>query len=234
LLAECLTTSESGFDNINTQIPEIGMHENAVALLSNQGRLIKTHEVYRREYRKAIYLVRDVRDVLVSNYNRAKELGLINRMTLESFVPLFAKGTLARVGTWQDHVKAWLESASRGCNHVLLIRFEDLKADTSETLAKILRFLEAPADPVRIMRAVANNSLSRMRSKEDNSRSLHKSSGETGRFIGTGSVVGWREKLSESQVQLIESYAAGQLTWLGYALSQRSSTACCDIETSRN
>jgi hypothetical protein len=216
LLAECLTTTESGFDNINALIPEIGMHEHAVELLSDKGRLIKTHEVYRREYRKAIYLVRDVRDVLLSNYNRAKELGLVNGMDLESFVPLFVEGSLARVGTWQNHVRVWLESGSRSCGSFLLIRFEDLKADTSATLAKIVRFLGITLDSARIAHAMANNSLSQMRSKEDNSRSLHKSSKEAGRFVGKGSVAGWREKLSESQVQLIESYTAGELTRLGY------------------
>ena len=37
-----------------------------------------------------------------------------------------------------------------------------------------------------------------------------------GRFVRSGSVAGWRDKLSASQTQLIEHYAGGAMSRLGY------------------
>src|SRR6516165_33686 len=53
LLFETLTKNEAGFDNVNRMLPDVGMHEGATALLANKGRLIKTHEPFRSEYRRA-------------------------------------------------------------------------------------------------------------------------------------------------------------------------------------
>src|SRR5215831_7110332 len=46
----------SGFDEVNHIIPEVGLHISGYPLLPGRGRLIKTHEPYQKEYRKAIYL----------------------------------------------------------------------------------------------------------------------------------------------------------------------------------
>ena len=38
-----------------------------------------------------------------------------------------------------------------------------------------------------------------------------------GRFIGSGSVAGWKEKLRVGQLQLIDRYAGRAMSRLGYA-----------------
>ena len=63
VLYELLSGESSSFDNVNRGIPEIGIHWHAKPLLPGEGRLIKTHEPYRSEYRRAIYLVRDMREL---------------------------------------------------------------------------------------------------------------------------------------------------------------------------
>ena len=78
LLAEILTNHTTGFDSID-KVGPTGRPSQQVALplLPGCGRLIKTHEQYRKEYANAIYLVRDVRDVVLSYYDRGKYLGVV-------------------------------------------------------------------------------------------------------------------------------------------------------------
>src|ERR1700744_2321096 len=66
VLAEILSGIPSSFDSIQRIVPEIGVHVHAHPLLPGAGRLIKTHEPYRRKYKRGIYIVRDIRDVMLS------------------------------------------------------------------------------------------------------------------------------------------------------------------------
>src|SRR5215467_10594199 len=92
------------------------------------------------------------------------------------------------------------------------------------TFAPILDFLHIAVDETKIRSAVVNNSLERMRAKEDACnqtqvqfpRRPHKSCSEEDRFVRTGSVEGWREKLTEAQIELIERYSGHVLGRMGY------------------
>src|SRR5437868_2208022 len=54
LIMESLSGATAEFDNVNRLIPEIGLHGNTPSLFPGGGRLIKTHERYRPEYKRAI------------------------------------------------------------------------------------------------------------------------------------------------------------------------------------
>ena len=58
VLFEMLSGKPSGFKATNQQMPGIGLHFNALRLLPNGGRLIATHEYYRKDYGRTIYMVR--------------------------------------------------------------------------------------------------------------------------------------------------------------------------------
>jgi hypothetical protein len=197
---------------VNHYIPDVGHHRAAGALLPGGGRLIKTHEPYREEYRKALYLVRDVRDVLLSEHAYHKALGFAGD-ELDAYMSSFLRGTVSPFGSWQNHVNTWLDAGSLTRNELLVIRFEDLRRNAEETLAGILEFLGAGVDPKVIREAVANNSVERMRAKEV--QSPQKAS-KQGRFIRSGSVGGWRGRLSDGQLELIWRYAGSALERLGY------------------
>ena len=66
VLMEILTKDNAGFLNVNQILPEMGTHREMKPVLPNGGRFIKTHESYRSEYKRAIYLMRDLRDVMLS------------------------------------------------------------------------------------------------------------------------------------------------------------------------
>jgi len=65
LLCDVLTKGAADFRNVKFTIPDV-RHYRRGAVLLDGGRLIKTHEPYRKEYGKAVYIVRDPRDVALS------------------------------------------------------------------------------------------------------------------------------------------------------------------------
>jgi hypothetical protein len=235
VLLEILTRNPAGFENVNQIIPELRRHRGVLSVLPRGGRFIKTHEPYCNLYKRAVYLVRDVRDVVLSNYVRDEEQGFAqyfsNGKGFEGYLQSYLRGKAIRYGSWQNHVTTWLDSPLAKSGDLLLIKYEEMRRNTDAILAKTLNFLGIDADGERIRTAIENNSLSRMRAKEDGSRGAspkeatgrvllkgHKGGTEDGRFVRTGSVGGWRQRLSEAQVALIEEYCGEALARLGYAV----------------
>jgi hypothetical protein len=228
MLVEILTRNSAGFLNVNQTIPEIGTHGKVPAVLPGWGRLIKTHEPYRSNYKRAIYLVRDVRDVMFSVRACDEEFGWADYFSqgrdLDGYIDSFlSKGTM-RFGTWQDHIHSFLDSPMAGSGDMLLVRYEDMRRNPKEVLPQILDFLGIEADSKTIQEAIANNSLERMRAKEDNAKQsatkLEKGTllrgHKTGRFVGKGAVGGWRERLTPAQLQTIDRLAGNAMLRLGY------------------
>jgi len=178
-----------------------------------------THEPYRREYRKVIYLVRDIRDVLLSEFAIGKELGLLRYYEIDdfdSFLEPFLSGAIDRYQTWQNHVVSYLDSPLARNGHLLVLRFEDVRKNPEEHLTRIVQFLGVRAGQEDVRRAIAHNTVEQMRAKEDASRVMRKSSDEEGRFVRRGSVGGWRERLTEEQIRLVDRYAGRVLGMMGY------------------
>jgi hypothetical protein len=231
VLMEILTTDNAGFMNVNQILPEMGTHRPMKPVLSNGGRLIKTHEQYRPQYKRAIYLMRDLRDVMLSNWARDKEMGFAQYFdggNMDSYVEAFLQGKVTRFGSWQSHVASWLDCPLAKNGNLLVVRYEDLRKDTESGLGEMLEFLGISSDPARIRKAVENNSLKAMRDKEEKVKKSgvvggkgtllrkHRIDREDARFVRTGSVGGWREKLSEAQIKMVAEYAGEALTRVGY------------------
>ncbi|MGB2606391.1 MAG: sulfotransferase domain-containing protein [Candidatus Sulfotelmatobacter sp.] len=237
ILVEILTGEPAGFLNVNSAIPEIGTHGRARPILPGGGRLIKTHEPYRRNYRRAIYLVRDVRDVLFSVEACDREFGWANYFShgrdFDGYLESFLNGGTMRFRSWQGHVHSFLDSPTAASGNMLLVHYEEMRRNTEATLLQILEFLEVDADPSAVRNAIANNTLERMRAKEDSVKKpdvkLTKGTllrgHKKGRFVGKGALGGWREKLTPEQLQLIDRYAGDAMQRLGYPLSSQLADA---------
>jgi hypothetical protein len=222
VLFEILTGDAAGFDNVNRVIADVGLHRQSPALVPNGGRLVKTHEAYRDVYQKAIYLVRDPRDAVISEYEYEKALDRISE-DFDSFLMLSLKGRANVYGPWQEHVMSWLESPLVRSGRLLVIKFEELRQQTEDVVTGVLNFLGVEVDSQAIRDAIANNSIQRMRAKEDRWRqhggaSPLTASGEQRRFINSGSVGGWRARLTEAQARLVEQCAGSGLARMGYPL----------------
>ncbi len=232
MMLEILTQNSAGFLDISNTLPEVGMHAPVPATLPGGGRFIKTHEPYRSDYRRAVYLVRDIRDVLFSMYSRDEGFGwaeyLSNGKGMEGYLEPFLKGTTSRFGSWQENVRSFLDSPIAQTGDMLLIRYEDMRRDTEGALTQILDFLGVQRDRGVILGAIANNTLDRMRVKEDvakqNPDQIKKGTllrnHEKKRFVGAAPLGGWKEKLTPEQILLIDQYAGEALQRLGYPLGR--------------
>ena len=216
ILAEVLSGIPSSFDSIQRIVPEIGVHVHAHPLLPSGGRLIKTHETYRSKYERAIYVVRDVRDVMLSSFAREIAVDTLHIRTLDEYVAPFMQGKMTRFDSWQSHVGGWLNSPPARRGDLLLLRFEDIRDDLEAAVTRCLNFLGKSPSPQAVRNAVLNNTLAKMRAKEDVAKTLPKGNGEDGRWIGRGSVAGWRGKLTEQQLEIVDAYACDLLAHFGY------------------
>lgn len=224
VLYEILSGESSSFDKVNAALRGISDYQRAPGLLPDNGRFIGTHEPYRPAYRRAVYLVRDVRDVALSEFAFEKNLG-IARNTMSEYLDDLLLGR-KRHGSWQHHVESWLDSPLANRGDLLFIRYEDLRKNSVEIFRHIIDFLRVKVSADAIERAIANNTVQRMREKED---SLYKQEGYSnvprrpkkgveagGRFVRSGSIGGWQGRLTSPQLKLIERYAGPTLGRLGY------------------
>jgi hypothetical protein len=225
-LFEILTGKPSSFDSVNAAFRGPGDRRHGWPLLPGQGRFLGTHEPYRPAYRKAVYLVRDVRDVALSEFAFEKNLGIGSEGFNDYLEDMLEKGK--RHGRWQDHVQSWLDSPLVGNGDLLLIRYEDLRKNSADTFMKLTEFLGVGVDRDAVEKAIANNSVERMREKEDRLYSQKnyadvlrrplKGVQPGGRFIRSGTIGGWQEKLSPQQLRFIEKQTAPVLQRLHYPL----------------
>jgi hypothetical protein len=232
VLMEILTKDNAGFLNVNQILPELGTHIAMKPALPNGGRLIKTHYQYRSVYKRAIYLIRDLRDVMLSNWARDKEMGFSKYFDqgrgMDGYVENFLKGKVTRFGSWQSHLNSWLDCPLAKNGSLLVVRYEDLRKDTETGLLEMLDFLGIQGDGDLIRRAIENNSLRNMREKEEKAKNSgatlgkgtllrkHRVDKEDARFVRSGSVGGWREKLSDAQIEMVTKYAGEALLRAGY------------------
>jgi len=224
VMFEILTGKLSSFDEVNAALRGLSDYQHGWPLLPGGGRFIGTHEPYRPAYKKAVYLVRDVRDVALSEFAFEKNLG-IGRPTFEAYLEdMLRRGK--RHGTWPNHVQSWMDSPLASGGNLLLIRYEDLRKNGVEIFTRIVQFLGMDIERNVVERAIANNSVQKMREKEDKlytqdnyskvARKPLKSVEPGGRFVRSGKMGGWQEKLTPEQVRLIEQYTASTLLRLQY------------------
>jgi hypothetical protein len=213
MLLEILAGQASGFANTNEMLPDVGKHEAGATVLPGTGRLIKTHEPFRAEYKKAIYLVRDPRDVALSEFAYQTALG-VEKNDFDIYIERFLRTGVNPFGSWIDHANSWMNAAKAQRGEILHVNFEELKQKPQEQLGRIVDFLHMPEVKERIPGAIENNSLARMKEKE---KENPQRASAKGRFIRSGSAGGWRASFTERQAQLVQQYAGSLMERLGYS-----------------
>lgn len=217
VMFDCLVGEPSGFGNVNYAIPDVKLRKHGLPLMPDGGRLIKTHEAYHPEYRRAVYLVRDPRDVALSEYAYQTALGLVTA-DLDSYLRTFVSTAVNPFASWRDHVNSWL-SAPLSSEDLLIVRFEDARADTFGTLVRIVRFFGLTPNEGRIRAAIANNTVERMKAKE---KETPQRASAKGKFIRSGSAGGWRNSLTPEQVRLFREHVGDAMAKLKYSVDAES------------
>ena len=133
-------------------------------------RLIMTHSKWRRNIPRAVYLVRDGRDAIVSRFHyEVTRRGLAGQVDFPEFFERYAVSGYGE--TWHDNVKSWLGPGRAALgDRLLLVRFEDLKRETDVLLTEIADFLGIDCTEEAVSKAIRDSSIERMRKIEQQAK----------------------------------------------------------------
>jgi hypothetical protein len=197
-------------------------------------RIIKSHECFDPRYPRVVYIVRDPRDVVVSQYHYHRKIRKIeDDSPIERFVDRFLAGETCPHGSWGQNIGTWLYT-SEGDPRFLLLRYEDMVADPSRELAKVADFLHWPAGPEKIAQAVERSSADQMRKLEKmqpDKNGLMRGSRKDLSFVRAAGSGGWRAGLPAPMVAKIEAAWGPLMQHLGYELSAQPAAQARDFET---
>jgi Sulfotransferase domain len=197
-------------------------------------RIIKSHECFDPRYPRVVYIVRDPRDVVVSQYHYHRKIRKIDDDSpIEKFVTRFLAGETCPHGSWGQNVSTWLYT-SEGNSRFLMLRYEDLVADTAHELTKVATFLHLDAGSQQIAQAVKRSSADQMRKLEKaqpNKNELMKGSRTDLSFVRAAGSGGWRSDLPAPMAVRIEEAWGPLMRHLGYELSSQSALEARDFES---
>ena len=148
-------------DLFNQRIPGVSLANLPLIAACRPPRIIKTHSWYQPSIQSAVYLVRDGRDVLISLYHyRVTRQG-----HRESFSQFFERYCLGVYGhRWDESVESWLRAPGiEDPDRFLVVRFEDLRSNTTNELQRICTFLTIPSSLETCAKAVEAASFEHMR-----------------------------------------------------------------------
>ncbi len=222
LLANLLHPEETvGFNNINRLLPAPGVSSKRFLRNLPRPRILKSHEPFDVRFRMVIYLVRDPRDVAVSEYHfDLKKRYIDPTLSLEDFVHRFIAGQTAGYGSWWEHAAGWI-AARHGNPAFLLVRYEDLLTDSIAETARIAEFLGIHAGDERLKAAVERSSADRMRNLEKQQADHWTGTRNTRPdipFVRAAASGGWKQALPVRSVEEIEVAWTPLLNFLGYEL----------------
>lgn len=190
-------------------------------------RVIKSHFPFDQTYKRVIYIVRDPKDVAVSQYHyQIKRNVLQEGHPMEEFIPRFVAGETCPYGSWGENVGSWL--AARQTNpDFLLLRYEDMIRDTNAELVKIAKFLGIEPEPNRIRRAVEQSTADNMRKMEQKEAGKWESTKDTRKdkfFVRSAKAGEGKTAIPPACIAQIEGAWGGLMRHLGYELmsGQRS------------
>jgi Sulfotransferase domain len=182
-------------------------------------RVIKSHHPFDPRYKRVICIVRDPRDIALSQYHFQIKRGQFNsNLPIESFVQRFVQGETCDYGSWGQNVGSWL-IARHNTNGFLLLRYEDLLEHTEEALHKIAGFLALTPANGQLARAIELSSAENMRkleSKQSSRWEMTKSTRTDISFVRTAASGGWKSNLPPSAVSQIELAWGHIMRMLGY------------------
>ncbi|HUO14446.1 MAG TPA: sulfotransferase domain-containing protein [Verrucomicrobiae bacterium] len=211
------------FLTIERLIPEIYKSSDREMRKLPRPRILKSHECFDPRYQKVIYIVRDPRDVAVSNYHWELKRGSVrDGYPIEDFVPRWMEAQFwPRIGSWGDHVTSWL-STRQGKPGFLMLRYEDLKKQPHESLRRVAEFLGIEPTNERLSRAIELSSADRMRqleSAQSNKWVQTRYTRQDKPFVRNATSGNWKIVLPEKTVADIETHWGHLMRDLGYDLA---------------
>lgn len=167
--------------------------------------LLRGSEVELQEHGKAVYVVRNPKDALVSlRHHHANNASIAWNGTWEEWLEQWLAGDRSREygGTYFEHVKGWWQLARKHPDRVLIVYFEDMKANLAGTIRQVADFLGRDVSDVEVQKMAERCSFQAMKGN-------HKVYDDVkGRInpihFRKGDVGSWRAVLSEEQGRRVD------------------------------
>ncbi len=201
--------SETDFKNVENRVPDIHNFTPGKIMNAQQPRVLKSHFPFKPEYPKVLYIARNPKSVVISEYyyfqREGKEIG---DGEFDTFLNAFLKGPIPEYGNWGAHVNSWLCGMEADTRNFLVIRYEDMKEKPEVYARKIADFIGIDVSDNEISKAVSKSSIEKMKEKEDKKQSIP--------FVRSGKTTEWENVLSDEQEKLIEESFGMPMKKLGY------------------
>jgi Sulfotransferase domain len=210
------------FSNINELLPDPEAMSKRDLERAPRPRILKSHQYFHPRYQKVIYIVRDPRDVVLSEFHfDIKRRAIAEDFPLPQFVSRFVRGELNHpYGTWGENAASWFYT--RGNDpRFLLVRYEMLQSQGMDEMQRIADFLGMSATREQLAFAVQQSSADRMRELEKKQAHLWSSTRETRQdkpFVRAAKAGGWKAELPEASVAEIEAKWGGLMREMQYEL----------------
>jgi len=203
-------SAQSNPDAFNSRIPAVSIRNYRLIESLASPRTIMTHSCWRPSMKKAVYLVRDGRDSLVSSYHY--HITRVGRAeSFESYYDLYKSEVFGL--TWSMH------TATENIGTKLLkLSFEDLKTDTDTHLSRVCDFLEIKVTNRQLRKAIELASLERARKIEEERDGPMVN--ENTSFYRKGSSNQWQDAKYLNVIKRFEKEEGWVLEAAGYAVEK--------------
>jgi len=177
-------------------------------------RIIKEHTAYnsaaKKHIKRAIYLVRDGRDAIVSYWHFCNQRDQ-SSIPLSEFIELSAKPEHSN-GAWKEHVIGWINA---DLDAKLIIRYEDLLQNPEKCLRSALDFSEIEVSDAVIKQAVSRASFDSMK-KLEQTKGFNLEQLKTVDFVRQGTQGSWKGSFGQKDLEYFKQFHGGLIKELGY------------------
>ena len=170
-----------------------------------------------------IYIVRDPRDVVLSNANHfgidneesTKMLLNMESYEIEDFdIDKKEKFRKSLMGSWSSNYLSWKNYKGR---KIHLMKYENLVENPKKVFTKMLEYMKSifpvDIDPDRVRKAVEETAFDKLQNLEDKEGFTEVG---MGKFFRKGKVGEWKEKLDPKLVKIIEEHFRKEMMELDY------------------
>jgi len=164
----------------------------------------------------AIYVVRNPLDVAVSfahHYQTSYELAVEGLCDPDYQLPPSGGQTMQALCDWTRHYRSWTKAPGLT---VHVMRYEDMQREPVKAFGKLQKFLGLPKDSARLKQAIRHASFKELSRQERESSFIEARPDGSTPFFRKGKAGGWREELSQAQVDRLLDVHGKLMRELGY------------------
>lgn len=191
--------------------------------------VVHGHETVRPNDRRVVYVMRDGRDALMSQYfyhsrrmpegdnppmtrlQRKIYPGMVNKADVRKNLPAFVLRQMKKANSsnanWGEHVRSYFDAKNP---EVALMKYEDMLADGESALAKAIEQLTGkPADPDRARDTVRKFAFKRQSGRKSGSE-------DRSAFLRKGQSGDWANHFTREAAEIFDRYCGDDLVRAGY------------------